>query len=91
MEQLYSGLASGLQPAAALAKAQSYLMNLPGDALSSAPRRLETLLKGGPRAALRRALSRRSGRLMKPLSPDAMPTDYSHPYFWAPFQVLGSR
>jgi CHAT domain-containing protein len=79
MSEFYRRLQHGATPAAALQEAQNYLRGLEQTTIQTALAQLqESLLRSGPAGA-------RFGASAGP----APERDYSHPYHWAPFVVIG--
>jgi CHAT domain-containing protein/tetratricopeptide (TPR) repeat protein len=89
MGEFYRRLKAGGSPAWSLRQAQDFLRNLQPEEIQ---RELEKLEQGLAAGAARDAVKR--GRATRDLAGDEAfayeePVDYSHPFYWAPFVLVG--
>ncbi len=95
MGEFYRFVKGGASPAVALQKAQDYLRKLCPDGISSELKKLEERLSESmaSEGALAPVAEERGERHGKPHRPSggksAAFKDYQHPYYWAPFVLVG--
>jgi CHAT domain-containing protein len=91
MGKFYRRLRAGDAAAVALQAAQTYLRNLtPDDIATELAELTSSLEKARAEAvAFQPVAKERSARHGRPAGTSAAPNDYSHPYYWAPFILVG--
>ncbi len=87
MRHLYQELKAGASPAEALHQAQQYLRQLSPTAIDEA---LQNMGEGLTNTSVARNLLMRGKRGSLDINePDDRGEDYSHPFYWAPFVLVG--
>jgi CHAT domain-containing protein len=91
MGELYRHLRAGDAPAVALRAAQTYLRNLEPADVASELDKLKASLESvtAPLATLQSVAEARPIRSARPVGGAATPNYYRHPYYWAPFILVG--
>lgn len=91
MGNFYEHLQKGDLPAVALQAAQTYLRTLTADGIKKELDRLKsTLQKANVSASAQHPVEQeRSARHSRPAGSAKSASHYSHPYFWAPFILVG--
>jgi len=91
MGEFYRQLQAGRDPSAALQAAQKFLCGLTPEEINVELVRLQTALQaaGAAETALQPVIREHSARHVGDEQHVPAPADYSHPYYWAPFILVG--
>jgi CHAT domain-containing protein len=91
MGEFYRQLQAGKAPSVALQQAQLYLRKLPADAIKHELEQLQINLQeaGAREVTVQTVVDQLAARHLRNQKATSGKADYSHPYYWAPFVLIG--